>query len=88
MDKVESLSLNLRHFLVFNSEKAQTQQSLLASIERCINDLTHKTEIIEESIRKIEDHVVVCKSPLPHKTQKNNSLFTDTLASPYLMCII
>ena len=33
-------------------------------------------------------YAIVCKSPLPHKTQKNNSLFTDTLASPYLMCII
>ena len=50
MDKVESLSLHLRHFLVFNSEKAQTQQSFLSSIEKCINDLTHKTEVIEETI--------------------------------------
>ena len=52
MDKVESLSLH-RHFLVFNSEKAQTQQSLLSSIEKCINDLTHKTEVIEESLNSL-----------------------------------
>ena len=85
MDKVESLSLNLRHFLVFNSEKAQTQQSLIASIESCINDLTHKTEIIEESLRKNEDHVASLNSaitefrifekkvPSDHGIQLNNN---------------
>ena len=85
MDKVESLSFNLRHFLLFNSEKAQTQQSLLASIERCINDLTHKTKIIEESLRKNEDHVASLNStitefrnfekkvPSDHGIQLNNN---------------
>ena len=64
MDKVESLSLNLRHFLVFNSEKAQTQQSLLSSIEKCINDLTNKTKVIEESLKKNEDHVASLNSAI------------------------
>ena len=64
IDKVESLSLNLRHFLVFNSEKAQTQQSLLSSIEKCINDLTNKTEVIEESIKKNEDRVASLNSAI------------------------
>ena len=64
MDKVESLSLNLRHFSVFNCEKAQTQQSLLSNIEKCINDLTHKTEVIEESLKKNEDHVASLNSAI------------------------
>ena len=58
MGKVENMSLNLRHFLIFNTEKAETQQNLLTSIENCINDLTQKTEIITESIRKNESHIV------------------------------
>ena len=58
MGKVENMSLNLRHFLIFNTEKAETQQNLLTSIENCINDLTQKTEIITQSIRKNESHIV------------------------------
>ena len=64
MGKVESLSLNLRHFLVFNSEKAQTQQTLLSSIEECIKDISHKAETIEESLKKNEDHVVSLNSTI------------------------
>ena len=64
MGKVESLSLNLRHFLVFNSEKAQTQQTLLSSIEECIKDISHKAEAIEESLKKNEDHVASLNSTI------------------------
>ena len=61
MGKVESLSLNLRHFLVFNSEKAQTQ---LSSIEECIKDISHKAEAIEESLKKNEDYVASLNSTI------------------------
>ena len=65
MSKVKSLSLNLIHFLVFNSEKAQTQQTLLSSIiEECIKDISHKAEAIEESLKKNEDHVASLNSTI------------------------
>ena len=77
MDKVESLSLNLRHFLVFSSEKAQTQQSLLSSIEKCINDLTNKTEVIEESLKKNEDHVASLNSAITEFTNFERKASSD-----------
>ena len=64
MGKVGSLSLNLRHFLDFNSEKAQTQQTLLSGIEKCIKDILQKAEVIEESLKKNEDHVASLHSTI------------------------
>ena len=64
MGKVESLSLNLRHFLVFNSEKAKTQETLLSNMEKCIKDISQKAIAIEESLKKNEDHVVSLNSTI------------------------
>ena len=38
MTKIENLSVNLRHFLAFNTEKAETQQ-LLSNIENGLSEL-------------------------------------------------
>ena len=64
MGKVESLSLNLRHFLVFNSEKAKTQETLLSNMEKCIKDISQKALAIEESLKKNEDHVASLNSTI------------------------
>ena len=64
MGEVESFSLNLRHFLVFNSEKAKTQETLLSNMEKCIKDISQKAIAIEESLKKNEDHVATLNSTI------------------------
>ena len=55
MTKIENISVNLRHFLAFNAEKAEAQQLLLANIENGLSELINKSRKLEDSIDKNED---------------------------------
>ena len=54
MTKIENLSVNLRHFLGFNTEKPETQQLLLSNIENGLSELINKSRKLEDSIDKNE----------------------------------
>ena len=43
MSQIESLGLNLKHFLVANGDKVDYHQDALANIEKSISELSERT---------------------------------------------
>ena len=55
MSKVENLSLNLRHFLVSGTDKAESQQTLITNLQSSITEISDKTKLLEGQISKNEN---------------------------------
>ena len=50
MSQIESLGLNLKHFLINNGDKAEYQHNSLISIEKSISELSERTIALQNSI--------------------------------------
>ena len=75
MDSVNKLSANLKHFLLFNSDKVE---SFLGNIEGSLSDLNKKSKAIEESILGHEKTLeAMQKSIAEFKKQPVHSINTN-----------
>ena len=54
MSRIESLGLNLKHFLVATEDKVDYHQDALANIEKSISELSERTISLQNSIAKNE----------------------------------
>ena len=54
MSKVESLSLSLRHFIISNSEEAESSQAVLLNLQKDISDFTDRSKTLHDQILRNE----------------------------------
>ena len=77
MSKVENLSLNLRHFPVSGTDKAESQQTLINNLQSSIIDISDKTKLLEGQITKNENILLeISKSVREFKESIPNHQFT------------
>ena len=78
MSKVENFSLNLRHFLVSGTDEAESQQTLITSLQSIITEISDKTKLLEGQIIKNENILLeISKSVQEFKESIPNRQFTD-----------
>ena len=75
MSKVESLSLNLRHFIVSNSDEAESNQTTLSNLQTSLSDLTNRSQILHDHILKNE---ATLKAPAASINDLKNSTFAPS----------
>ena len=80
MSKVESLSLNLRHFFVSYSDVAESNQTTLLNLQTNLSDLTNKSQILHDHILKNE---ATLKALAASINDLKNSTFTPSSESLY-----
>ena len=75
MSKVESLSLNLRHFIVSYSDEAELNQTTLSNLQTSLSDLTNRSQILHDHILKNE---ATLKALAASINDLKNSTFTPS----------